>query len=335
MTFAGLSWRTAASNFKFINSKLVDGDSGFLLSFNSKPHLLSCIASFSLLLRICSSGGLLSSLGYHADTMLRRYVATNKVGGFSRRPPVGTSYTYQTLDEFFDENPIGATGDSILVDTTGVLKNYYNVSVNYVALTYGYNSPYSPGRTVFYTINTPSGCRRFLDDVLDFRDYIDDDISVNYSYSNESGGTILSTTTNNAALIASLIFPLGPYFGQESIQSFSGSKGLFTTSFESAIDLEDCWYSYVEPVDHSYLVAYHQICSQFFTVDAIDDIYTSKMWMENMSAIAQSIRGNATFPYFSYNGISITYDVFSRNVIKYLVDRFINLSVIFFLLIPV
>lgn len=82
------------------------------------------------------------------------------------------------------------------------------------------------------------------------------------------------------------------------------------------------WRSRTDTMDISAVVAYQMSCAQFFSNDAIDFIYTSKMWMQNMESLASVVPENialgaATYPYyFSYNGLKMQYDVFSEYNLK-------------------
>ena len=69
--------------------------------------------------------------------------------------------------------------------------------------------------------------------------------------------------------------------------------------------------------DISPLIAYHQLCAQFFTVDAVDNIFDSKTWMQNMSSLITTSTDSLSYPIlFDFNGISIQYDIFSSRVLS-------------------
>lgn len=59
------------------------------------------------------------------------------------------------------------------------------------------------------------------------------------------------------------------------------------------------------------LVAYQQLCAQFFTVDAIDNLFNSDLWMKNAESILHRIPSFDSYAMFDYNGTSVLYDTFS------------------------
>lgn len=78
-------------------------------------------------------------------------------------------------------------------------------------------------------------------------------------------------------------------------------------------------------VDHLPLVAYQQSVAQFITVDFIDQVYTSKLWMQNMQSLQDSIidiyiKNNSASlsKTFSYNGVNVPYDIFSSHNMSYM-----------------
>ena len=75
-------------------------------------------------------------------------------------------------------------------------------------------------------------------------------------------------------------------------------------------------------------VAYQMIVSQFYTVDTVDNVYNYKMWLLNMESLAANSRttSDLIYPqYFSYNGGSIQYDLFSNHVFNKIFAQFISL----------
>lgn len=68
-------------------------------------------------------------------------------------------------------------------------------------------------------------------------------------------------------------------------------------------------------------IAYQMACVQFFSNDTVDDVFTAKLWLQNMESIQRYAcflerrddTGFFTSPtYFDRNGIEIRYDVFSK-----------------------
>lgn len=77
------------------------------------------------------------------------------------------------------------------------------------------------------------------------------------------------------------------------------------------------------------VVAYQMICAQYFTNDHVDDIYTSKLWLQNMQALAFAPFGSSMSVNdltFGYNGLRVPYDVFSSHYLSKLVEVISNRS---------
>lgn len=98
------------------------------------------------------------------------------------------------------------------------------------------------------------------------------------------------------------------------LRSFNGNSFFTLSSISKNID-----YVY----DISPLIAYHQLCAQFFTVDAVDNIFDSKTWMQNMSSLITTASTSMSKPIlFDFNGISVQYDIFSSRVLS----EFLNIN---------
>lgn len=61
------------------------------------------------------------------------------------------------------------------------------------------------------------------------------------------------------------------------------------------------------------VIAYQMICAQYFTNDHVDDVYTSKLWLQNMQSLVYSTSMGLDDLSFSYNGVRVNYDVFSQH----------------------
>ena len=78
-------------------------------------------------------------------------------------------------------------------------------------------------------------------------------------------------------------------------------------------------------------VAYQMICSQFYTMDTVDSVYSSKLWLLNMEGIANNITlhekpASSVYPqYFEWNGLRLQYDLFSKRVLNSIFTRFSDL----------
>lgn len=87
-----------------------------------------------------------------------------------------------------------------------------------------------------------------------------------------------------------------------------------------------------EAINFSRLVAYQLVCSQFYTRDSVDNIYTAPEFIDNAkSTILEAISMNnsqgytrSSWPQFSYNGTNYDYDVFSGKIIDNVFDVFGN-----------
>ena len=284
------------------------------------------LASFGLLSNIVSSGSLLSSLGFHTQNALLRYVprsySIRPISGSGRVSRVGYDYYFQTFDEFIEQNRFGLTHDSaIIADKPSSFKVVYNLTVRSVTVSYTSQHPLYGASNVVYDVSSPSGYRKFIDDIISGLPYIasESPISVYLSYSDSAEDQVSFYTVSNA-LAWYYLFPLDKFYGITGItDGHSVSGSLFSASFDLSFSTTNpesnankWFHANLDSLrfDVSYLVAYHQIMAQFFSVDAIDNVYTSKMWMENMASLATPYLSS-----FSYNGVSVPYDVFSNDVL--------------------
>lgn len=78
-----------------------------------------------------------------------------------------------------------------------------------------------------------------------------------------------------------------------------------------------------DAINFSRLVAYQLVCSQFYTRDSVDNIYTAEEFIDNakstiLEAVSMYSTGGVsrgTWPQFTYNGSKVDYDVFSGMII--------------------
>ena len=87
---------------------------------------------------------------------------------------------------------------------------------------------------------------------------------------------------------------------------------------------------FIKPYNLYRLIAYHMACVQFFSNDTVDDVFTAKLWLQNMESLERlSTFGRAqgadvglpTSPtYFDRNGIEIRYDVFSKHNLDFMIN---------------
>lgn len=317
----------------YISEASIPEDSVIPTSLSAMKYCMS-LAYFALLSNIVSSGSLLSSLGFHTQNLMLKYVPrsyqVHLVSGSGRVQRTGYDFYFQTFDEFIDLNRFGLTFDSaIIADTSTTFKRVYNLTVHSVTITYTQNSIYG-SRQVVYDVNTPDGYRKLIDDLISFGyNLLTGSPSfpiLNVSYADSADGDVNNYTISNS-LGWYFLFPLDKFYGITDVSgTVSNSYELFRGNFTAVFDGSDeslnanRWFfasSDSSRFDMSYLIAYHQIMAQFFSIDAIDNVYTSKMWMENMSSLA----GTAGRIYFTYNGPSIPYDIFSSSVYSALLTR--------------
>lgn len=121
-----------------------------------------------------------------------------------------------------------------------------------------------------------------------------------------------------------------------------GSSSVFTDSFNYLLErlrmlsiryspdgLEDEQFE----LNLSRLIAYQLCCVQFYTRDAVDNIYTSEMYLDNAKStilpfVSVVSNRDATminrWPTFQYNGTRYDYDVFSGHVMNLMTSGFFN-----------
>lgn len=75
-------------------------------------------------------------------------------------------------------------------------------------------------------------------------------------------------------------------------------------------------------INVSRLVAYQQICSQFYTNDNVDSLYSAELFMSNQKSLCYIAYDKVTHApkFFKFNGVPIYYDVFSSHFLDILVD---------------
>lgn len=315
---------------------------------NTPPTLTStnywnCLALFALLSNIVSSGSLLSSLGFHTQNLMLQYVKEDSVSrtisGSGRVQSSPISYRFRTFDEFVEENRFGVTtpfGNIIHVpkDATS-FKNVYSLTVNAITVHY-VQHPLLGTSYVVYDVSSPSGYRKFINDLICYFSYIDksDFPSVNVSYAPTADGEISSYDIQSNFSFYYL-FPVRRWFGlsidgtsvtQKNYSSIFScnfvNKFDFSSAPSNSINNDEWFFAFSDACrfDLSYLVAYHQIMSQFFSVDAIDNLYTSKLWMENMNSLVFSAN-SSSLPSFNYNGLQMLYDTFSNNTYSLMLGK--------------
>lgn len=75
------------------------------------------------------------------------------------------------------------------------------------------------------------------------------------------------------------------------------------------------------------LIAYHMVCAQYFTNSQIDNIYTADLWRQAMMSLwyyAVSNTGETPLPRYTYNGLSLEYDLFSEASLSMILDILVD-----------
>lgn len=116
--------------------------------------------------------------------------------------------------------------------------------------------------------------------------------------------------------------------GDGLVQSVSTTLATFQTSgsWDNPYEVNGKYYaahvhSYGEPKNILRVAAYQIACAEFYSVDTVDDVYSSALWRSNMLAWAYVV--NSGIQRFKYNGIPIEYDAISA----YYIDKmFYNLK---------
>lgn len=321
------------------------------------PYIATALREFALIREILSSGGLLSSLGYHSDTCFRRYIPYNNAFYNvsrvipSNRTHVSESPYFQTFDEFFDLN--FGTLNSCIIPIAGTPTMVYNYSINSIVVRYRNCPRFTPEYQFVTYDGSPAGIRSFFEDLITIGSYIDMTtgsgsvfaLNVSYSESPDSESSLHVVSVNPASSgsdsnFIGTLFPLDRFFGFYSSSDsilcnprygfLSSNVFVSPRIYPSDFSFGDyyMWFAAAhEPIDLSYLIAYHQILSQFFTVDAIDNLYTSKLWMENMRSLAlDGLSSNVWESYtsFTYNGTTVFYDTFSQNFLANVILSSLN-----------
>lgn len=177
-------------------------------------------------------------------------------------------------------------------------------------------------------LSNPKGLRRFLDFVFNDLPFLDiESSSITISASSTSDGGTTSSNIDSQELFA-LFFQNVPfpydgglegnasscdcYYPYDDNGAVAWQQSSFSLSFvragsDDVLPTGSTADGGSALFDIAPIIAYHQIAAQFATVDAIDNLYNSKLWMQNMSALMSGY----SVPTFDYNGVTIQYDIFS------------------------
>ena len=80
--------------------------------------------------------------------------------------------------------------------------------------------------------------------------------------------------------------------------------------------------SFSEKINVSRLVAYQQICAQYYTNDNVDNLYSAELYMSNQKSLCYLAYDSVSEApkFFRYNGVPVYYDVFSSHFLDRLVQ---------------
>ena len=294
---------------------------------------------FFFLMKITSPDSLFSNLGCDTTNFLFRRSITDFSDTSSyrtRRTPNAIGYENLSLDEWFERHN-GFTGTVSSWHYND--KTYTDAHVTEITadLTFSFDDN-SFVKRVVYKFPDPSNVRQFINDVLN-PDIVIKLISYQISGTLDNNTVVVNVSITGASpvsdfdALAEVILPENYWFykvmGNGSIGNppFLGYiEGLTTSGIQTTVNGQ-YWFNVnydfdgSDPrtldVDYSYLVAYQQICAQFYTVDAVDNVYSSEKWMKNMYSLAFSGAAPSDTvlirPAYDYNGYSIEYDLFSRH----------------------
>lgn len=85
-----------------------------------------------------------------------------------------------------------------------------------------------------------------------------------------------------------------------------------------------------EQININRLIGYQLLCASFYTDDAVDYVYTAKLWHENMWSLFRNIYYNNLTglrkAYYMLNGIEMQYDVTSYAIVQDILDSLSSLS---------
>lgn len=238
---------------------------------------------------------------------------------------------------YFENTPTRTVGTSVstrynisdIIDRFNTLRPGNNFLIDSIELGTRSGQDYSTYK--IFRVIEPSGMRSFLDYVFNELPYVEDFSVINFylRISKTSDGGTSSVNVSSIAEAFSLFFQNVPfpydselgynsascdcYYPSMSDSAITWSKSTISLGFipassdDGTVPFADNATLGVALFDISPIIAYHQIAAQFATVDAIDNLYNSKLWMQNMEAYLQST-ANLNF---DYNGVATRFDTFS------------------------
>lgn len=77
------------------------------------------------------------------------------------------------------------------------------------------------------------------------------------------------------------------------------------------------------PVNYARVAAYQLVCSEYFTNDKVDNIYSAELYRQNMYGLYRRFYGTS-FPTFVYNGVDTLYDCLSGKYLAACLTRLLQ-----------
>lgn len=272
---------------------------------------LRCVYEWCLLDAMYSPGGLPCQLGLNWSSAIYFFTGVTRYNGTLTR------HRYNISD---------------IIDRFNTLRGEQTFIIDSIEV--GIKSGQSFTSVKHFRVSEPKGMRDFLSFV--FNDLPFDDSFTSSNIDIRASKTSDGNTSSNVADMGELF---GLFFQNVPLPSFA-SGGSLTPQLNSCVcvypevDNSDASVSFVDSqisinfiaastdttlplgpnsikgialFDISPIIAYHQIAAQFATVDAIDNLYNSKLWMQNMEALLQTSASTT----FDYNGVASRFDIFS------------------------
>ena len=183
-----------------------------------------------------------------------------------------------------------------------------------------------------FDLTIPSQVRDFFDFCFAFFPTDSPINYINFTTTNSPSSTHWVGSVSSVALFIGSFFGCFPHPGKDVVftnsttsfntQFFSAVSGLTFTNADSSKNGNIAFTPYEDsegnPItyDIAPLVAYQQLCAQFFTVDAIDNLFNSDLWMKNAESILHRIPSFSTYAMFDYNGTNVLHDTFSLHYLE-------------------
>ena len=194
-----------------------------------------------------------------------------------------------------------------------------------------------------------------MDNFFNFFIDNDDDIRVSLYHIDDTSGTTLSksslflqmtTTINDASQVRRFFFkyfsssePLWLTVEKRAKNTIGAWSLVPLNSFKSILSPVLSFYNkyfhadtdFIKPYNLYRLIAYQMSCAQFYSNDIVDNVYSGKIWLQNMESIQRlagydKTLGQQSPTYFGRNGIQIRYDVFSKHNMDILIGMLGNVT---------